>query len=150
MKLPVIHTTLVLAIFVSMVLLTTLITLNFVVFQRMNDVQSELELLLFSDKNEKVKVVEVFEQNRQIMVTTQILGFLILFMMGVRLCVFSSLLYPPQKGSKFSFFRRPYEETKSIFEDNNKEQSVPSGPVEQKQTEIWDWYCCQRATLKHI
>ena len=99
----------------------------------MNDVQPVLELLLFSDKNEKVsKVVEVFEQNRQIMVTTQILGFLILFMMGVRLCVFSSLLYPPQKGSKFSFFRRPYEETKSIFEDNNKEQSVPSGPMEPK------------------
>ena len=135
MKLPVIDTTLVLAIFVSMVLLTTLITLNFVVFQRMNDVQSVLELLLFSDKNEKVsKVVEVFEQNRQIMVTTQILGFLILFMMGVRLCVFYSLLYPPQKGSKFSFFRRPYDEIKSVFEDNNKEQSVPSGLTEQDQT----------------
>ena len=32
------------------------------------------------------------------------------------------VLHRPQEGSKFSFFRRPYDEIKSVFEDNNKQQ----------------------------
>ncbi len=143
MKLPVIHSALVMAIIVSLVFLTSLITLNFVVFEKMNEYQDTLDL--FSDqsqshlsnliKEKSSKMVEAFDQNRQIMVTTQTIGFLLLLLFGVRLCVLFSLLYPPQKESRFSFIRRPFEEMKSVFEieENNKGQSGHSG---QEQTEI--------------
>ena len=117
-------TALVTATIVSMVLLTSLIALNFVVFEKMNKYQDALEL--FSDprqshlsnliKENSSKIVEVLKKNRQIVVTTQTIGFLLLLLFGVRLCVFFSLLYPPQKESSFSFIRRPFEEMKSLFE----------------------------------
>ena len=123
MKVPVI-TVLVTATIVSMVLLTSLIALNFVVFEKMNGYRDALEL--FSDpsqshlsnflKEKSRKIVEVLDKNRQIVVTSQTIGFLLFLLFGVRLCVFISLLYPPQKESRFSFIRRPFEEMKSLFE----------------------------------
>ena len=128
MKLPVIHTTLAVAFLVSILFLTSLITFNFIVLKMMNDRQPVLELMdashLSKLKQENAsKIVEVFNQKREVMVTTQTLAILIIFMMGVRLCVFFSCIYPPPKGSKFSFLRRTYEEIQFLFQDDNKGQT---------------------------
>ena len=128
MKLPVIQTTLALAFMVSILFLTSLITFNFIVLKMMNDRQPVLELMdaphLSKFKQENAsKIVEVFNQKREVMVTTQTLAILIIFMMGVRLCVFFSCIYPPPKGSKFSFLRRTYEEIQFLFQDDNKGQT---------------------------
>ena len=141
MKLPVIHTTLIVALIVSMAFLISLITFNFVVLNKMNQIQPVLELFDNSHMSklkqlDASKTVEVINQKRQLILTTQTLGVLILFMFGVRLCVFFGCLYRPQKGSKFSFMRRTYEEIKSVFEDTNKEQSGLSGLAEEEQPKI--------------
>ena len=86
-------------------------------------------------KEKSSKALEVLDKIRQIVVTTQTIGVLLLLLFGVRLCVFFSLLYPPQKESRFTFIRRPFEKMKSLFdiEENNKGLSGNSG---QEQTEI--------------
>ena len=138
MKLPVIHTTLVVSLIVSMAFLISLITFNFVVLKQMNEIQPVLELFPDNSHLSKLKqvnaskIVAVFNQKRQLIVTTQTLGVLILFMFGARLCVFLSCLYRPQKGSKYSFLRRTHEEIQSVFEDSSKEQtSLSSLAVEE-------------------
>ena len=89
----------------------------------MNEYKDALEL--FSDPSQShlshlsnllKEIVEVLDKNTQIVVTTQTIGFLVFILFGVWLCVFFSLLYPPQKESRFSFIRRPFEEMKSLFE----------------------------------
>merc|ERR1712071_211478 len=125
-----------------MAFLLSLITFNFVVLNKMNEIQPVLELFHENSHMSKLKqenatkIVEDIKQTRQLIVTTQTLGVLILFMFGVRLCVFLSCLYRPQKGSKFNFMRRTYEEIKSVFEDTNKEQSGLSGLAEEEQPKI--------------
>ena len=139
---PVIHTTLVVAVIVSMAFLISLISFNFVVLKKMNEIQPVLEL--FPDnshmsklkQNSASKIVAVINQKRQLIVTTQTLGVLILFILGVRLCVFFSCFYRPQEGSKFSFLRRPYEEIQSVFEGKSDEKSSPTGPAEEEKSKV--------------
>ena len=119
------HTTLAVALIVSILFLTSLITINFMVLKNMNDLQPVLEVMdsspLSKLKQENAsKIVEVFKQKRQVLVTTQTLAILILIMMGVRLCALISCIYPPQKGSKLSFIRRTIEEIQFLFQDDNK------------------------------
>ena len=146
MKLPLIHTTLVMAVIVSIAFLISLFTFNLVVLNKMNKIQSVLELFpdhshlsKFKQENSS-KILKDFDQKRQIMVTTQTIGFLILFMLGFRLAVLLSCLCRPQKGSKFSFMRRPYEEIHSVLEENTKEPlSVHFGIAEQKPVLFKSW-----------
>ena len=87
-------------------------------------------------QDNSAKIIKEFNQKRQVMVTTQAIVFLSLFMLGIRLGVLLSCLFRPKNGSKFSFMRRPYEEINSIFEENAKELSGHSGNAEQEQTKI--------------
>ena len=142
MKLPLIHTTLVMALIVSIGCLISLFTFNFVVLNKMDKIQSVLELFPGHSHMSKLKqeyaseITKDFNQKRQVMVTTQTIAFLILFMLAIRLGVILSCLCRPQKGSMFSFMRRPYEEINSVLEENIKEVSGHSGTAEQDQTKI--------------
>ena len=116
---PIIHTTFVVAILVSMAFLTSLVTFNFVVLKKMDDVEAVVKNFLDSKfmgiikPDFASKIIRVFDENRQLMATTQTLAFLILIMLSVRLCVLFLFLYPPKKESMFSVLRRPHEELES-------------------------------------
>ena len=119
------HTTLAVALIVSILFLTSLITFNFMVLKDINNLQPVLEVMdsspLSKLKQENAsKIVEVFKQKRQVLVTTQTLAMMLMIMMGVRLCALIICIYPPQEGSKLSFLRRPNEEIQFLFQDDNK------------------------------
>merc|ERR1712168_744487 len=111
-----------------MLFLTSLITFNFMVLKDVNNLQPVLEVMdasiaspLSKLKQENAsKIVEVFKQKRQVLVTTQTLAMMLMIMMGVRLCALIICIYPPQEGSKLSFLRRTNEEIQFLFQDDNK------------------------------
>ena len=134
-KLPVIHTAFVVAFLISIAFLISLVTFNFVVLKKVDEVEAVVENLLGTKfvaaiKQDFVKkIIKIFKENRQLMATTQTLASLIIVMLGVRLFVLFSLLFPPKKGSMLSVFRRPYEELESLLEDGG--DKVQSGTSEE-------------------
>ena len=129
MKLPLIHTTLVTALIVSIALLISLFTFNAVVLNKMDKIQEVYELFPDQSHLSKLKqasaskIIEEINQKRQVMVTTQTIVFLILCMLGIRLGVLLSCIWLPKTGSKFSFMKRAYEEINSVFE-NTKDMDI--------------------------
>lgn len=137
MKLPLIHTTLVIALIVSIGFLISLSAFNLVVLNKMDKFQEVLEIFPDQSHFSKLKqasaskVIEEINQKRQVMVTAQTIGFIILCMQGIRLGVLISCIWLPKKGSKFSFMRRAYEEINSVFE-NTKDIDI----VKQEETKV--------------
>ena len=124
-NMKVLHTTLSVALIVAILFLTSLITFNFMVLKKVNDIQPVLEVMNSSPlsklKQESAsKIVEIFNQKRQVLVTTQTLAMMLMLMLGFRLCALISCIYPPQEGSKLSFLRRTNEEIQFLFQDDNK------------------------------
>ena len=137
MKLPLIHTTLVIALIVSIGFLISLSAFNLVVLNKMDKFQEVLEIFPDQSHFSKLKrasaskVIEEINQKSQVMVTAQTIGFIILCMQGIRLGVLLSCIWLPKKGSKFSFMRRAYEEINSVFE-NTKDIDI----VKQEETKV--------------
>ena len=61
-------------------------------------------------------MIKVFKEKKQILITIQTLGFILLFLIPVRLILLIIGLYPPPKDSKLSFLRRIHNEMESVFE----------------------------------
>ena len=118
----------------SIAFLISLFTFNLVVLNKMDKIQEVLEIFpdqshfsKFKQENAS-KTIKDFNRKIQVMVTTQTIGFLILFMLGIRLGVLLTCL-ATSTGIEIKF----YEKTNSVFEESTKEHS---GIAEQEPTKI--------------
>ena len=122
-KLPVIHTILIVGLSVSFALILVLVAFNFVVINKMDEVQPFMKMFSgqshFSTiKQESAsKIIKVLQEKRNLLITSQFLGFIILVMIALRLMLVLISLYPPLIGSKFSFMRRIYLELEAVFQE---------------------------------
>ena len=122
-KLPVIHTILIVGLSVSFALILVLVAFNFVVINKMDEVQPFMKMFSgqshFSTiKQESAsKIIKVLQEKRNLLITSQFLGFIILVMIALRLILVLISLYPPLIGSKFSFMRRIYLELEAVFQE---------------------------------
>ena len=123
-KLPVIHTILIVGLSVSFALILVLVAFNFVVINKMDEVQPFMKMFSgqshFSTiKQESAsKIIKVLQEKRNLLITSQFLGFIILVMIALRLMLVLISLYPPLIGSKFSFMRRIYLELEAVFQED--------------------------------
>ena len=121
-KLPVIHTILIVGLSVSFALMFGLLAFNFVVINKLDKVQPVLKMFpgqshfSATKKESASKIIKVLQEKRNLLITTQFLGFIILFMIAMRLMLVLISLYPPPTGSKFSFMRRIYLELEAVFQ----------------------------------
>ena len=122
-KLPVINTILIVGLSVSFALILVLVAFNFVVINKMDEVQPFMKMFSgqshFSTiKQESAsKIIKVLQEKRNLLITSQFLGFIILVMIALRLMLVLISLYPPLIGSKFSFMRRIYLELEAVFQE---------------------------------
>ena len=122
-KLPVINTILIVGLSVSFALILVLVAFNFVVINKMDEVQPFMKMFSgqshFSTiKQESAsKIIKVLQEKRNLLITSQFLGFIILVMIALRLMLVLISLYPPLIGSKFSFMRRIYLELVAVFQE---------------------------------
>ena len=120
-KIPVIHTVLIVGLSVSFALILGLVIFNFVVIGKMDDVEQVLTMFPGQSHFNKLKqeiasnMIKTFKEKKQILITIQTLGFILLFLIPMRLSLLLIGLYPPPIGSKFSFLRRTHMEMASVF-----------------------------------
>ena len=119
-KIPVIHTVLIVGLSVSFALILGLVIFNFVVIEKINDVGKFLPIFQESHFNKlkqetALNMIKTFKEKKQILITIQTLGFILLFLIPMRLFLLLIGLYPPPTGSKFSFLRRTHMEMASVF-----------------------------------
>ena len=119
-KIPIIHTVLILGLSVSFALILGLVIFNFVVIDKINEVGKFLPMFQESHFNKlkqetALNMIKTFKEKKQILITIQTLGFILLFLIPMRLILLLIGLYPPPIGSKFSFLRRTHMEMASVF-----------------------------------
>ena len=135
-KIPVIHILLSVGLSVSFALILGLVICNFVVLNKMDE--GEKVLTMFQDQSHfsKLKqagassIIKFFKEKKQIMITTQTLGLILLFLIPVRLILLLIGLYPPPTDSMFSFLRRIHMEIESVFEAGTSDGLLPDGGEE--------------------
>ena len=121
-KIPVIHTILTVGLCLSFALILGLVIFNFVVINKMDKLETVLAMIQDKSHFSKLKqvsasdMIKVFKEKKQILITIQTLGFILLFLIPVRLVLLIIGLYPPPKDSKLSFLRRIHNEMESVFE----------------------------------
>ena len=120
-KIPIIHTVLILGLSVSFALILGLVIFNFVVIDKIDEVGQVLTMIQDKSHFKKLKqefasnMIKTFKEKKQILITIQTLGFILLFLIPMRLILLLIGLYPPPIGSKFSFLRRTHMEMASVF-----------------------------------
>ena len=140
-KIPVIHTVLIVGLSVSIALILGLVIFNFVVIDKINDVEKFLPMFQKSHFNKlkqetALNMIKTFKEKKQILITIQTLGFILLFLIPMRLILLLIGLYPPPIGSKFSFLRRTHMEMASIFKAGTSisDDGLPEVSVEVEST----------------
>ena len=142
-KTPVIHTILIVGLSVSFALILGLVIFNFFVINKIDEVEPILTMLQDQSHFSKLKQVDAskiiisFKEKKQILITAQMLGFIILFLIPVRLFLILIGLYPPPIGSKLSFLRRIHLEMASVFKAGTSDGPLPdvSGEVKKSTTD---------------
>ena len=140
-KIPIIHTVLILGLSVSFALILGLVIFNFVVIDKINEVGKFLPMFQESHFNKlkqetALNMIKTFKEKKQILITIQTLGFILLFLIPMRLILLLIGLYPPPIGSKFSFLRRTHMEMASIFKAGTSisDDGLPEVSVEVEST----------------
>ena len=141
-KIPIIHTVLILGLSVSFALILGLVIFNFVVIDKIDEVGQVLTMIQDKSHFKKLKqefasnMIKTFKEKKQILITIQTLGFILLFLIPMRLILLLIGLYPPPIGSKFSFLRRTHMEMASIFKagTSTSDDGLPEVSVEVEST----------------
>ena len=142
-KIPVIHTVLIVGLSVSFALILGLVIFNIVVIGKMDEAEQVLTMFQGPSHFNKLKqeiasnMIKTFKEKKQILITIQTLGFILLFLIPMRLILLLIGLYPPPLGSKFSFLRRTHMEIATVFKARTlKSDGVPevSGEEVKKST----------------
>ena len=137
-KTPVIHTVLSVGLSVSFALILGLVIFNFFVINKIDEVEPILTMLQDQSHFSKLKQVDAskiiisFKEKKQILITAQMLGFIILFLIPVRLFLILIGLYPPPIGSKLSFLRRIHLEMASVFKAGTSDADGPLPDVSEE------------------
>ena len=141
-KIPIIHTVLILGLSVSFALILGLVIFNFVVIDKIDEVGQVLTMIQDKSHFKKLKqefasnMIKTFKEKKQILITIQTLGFILLFLIPMRLILLLIGLYPPPIGSKFSFLRWTHMEMASIFKagTSTSDDGLPEVSVEVEST----------------
>ena len=120
-KFPVIHTILLVGLSVSFAFILGLVISNFVVSNKIDEVEPFLKM--FQDQSHfsnfkqlaASNIIKEIKEKQNILITSQTIAFILLFLVPVRIMLLLIGLYPPPIGSKFSFLRRIHHELDSVF-----------------------------------